>query len=197
MFNWDYDMMICGLDIPVLFIDGPAKLEGRNLPADQLYMENTSGVYQLTNEMLKAGKRRIGFIGDYCHCESFFERFIVFRSMMIMENVPVRNEWIISENNPEEIKESWQKELDEFKKARKPYLLYPEKEIEKSSIQDSECPYAVYGYPRYGARDLAGFVREFCADIFRGTVGQRPGRTVQLAQQRRCFKRRTPEPLYL
>ncbi len=41
---------------------------------------------------------------------------------------------------PEEIKESWQKELDEFKKARKPYLLYPEKEIEKRWQADLTFP---------------------------------------------------------
>lgn len=103
MFNWDYDMMVCGLDIPVLFVDGPAKLEGRNLPADQLYMENTTGIHQLTNEMLKAGKRRIGFIGDFRHCESFFERYMAFRGAMMLANEPVLEEFIICENHAEEI----------------------------------------------------------------------------------------------
>ena len=39
MFDWDYDQMLCGLGIPILFVDGPAKRGGRNLPADQLYMD--------------------------------------------------------------------------------------------------------------------------------------------------------------
>ncbi len=103
MFNWDYDLMICGLDIPVLFVDGPAKLDGRTLPADQLYMENTTGIFQLTIEMLKAGKRRIGFIGDFRHCESFFERYMAFRGAMMLADEPVREEFIISENHAEEI----------------------------------------------------------------------------------------------
>ena len=103
MFNWDYDLMLCGLDVPILFVDGPARLYGRNLPADQLYMENTPAVYQITNEMLKAGKRRIGFIGDYCHCESFFERYMAFRGAMMLANEPVREEFVINENHTEEI----------------------------------------------------------------------------------------------
>ena len=103
MFNWDYDMMVCGLDIPVLFVDGPAKLDGRNLPADQLYIENTTGIHQLTNEMLKAGKRRIGFIGNFRHCESFFERYMAFRGAMMLANEPVLEEFVICNNHAEEI----------------------------------------------------------------------------------------------
>lgn len=98
MFDWDYDLMVCNLDIPVLFVDGPAKLGGRNLPADQLYMENTSGIYQFISDILKAGKRRIGFIGNFCHCESFFERYMAFRGAMMLANEPIPEEYIINEN---------------------------------------------------------------------------------------------------
>ena len=101
MFNYDYDLMVCNLDIPVLFVDGPAKLGGRNLPADQLYMENTTGICQFVNTTLKEGKRRIGFIGNFCHCESFFERYLAFRGAMMLENEPVPEEFIINENHAE------------------------------------------------------------------------------------------------
>ena len=36
MFDYDYCKMICELDVPVLFVDGPVKSDGRSLPADQL-----------------------------------------------------------------------------------------------------------------------------------------------------------------
>ena len=42
MFDWDYDEMLCGLDIPILFVDGPSRRNGKSLPADQLYMDNTT-----------------------------------------------------------------------------------------------------------------------------------------------------------
>ena len=101
MFNYDYDLMVSNLDIPVLFVDGPAKLGGRNLPADQLYMENTTGISQFVSTTLKEGKRRIGFIGNFCHCESFFERYMAFRGAMMLENEPVPEEFIINENHAE------------------------------------------------------------------------------------------------
>ena len=41
---------------------------------------------------------------------------------------------------PDEIKESWEKDLEEFKKARKPFLLYSEKELEKRWQTDVTFP---------------------------------------------------------
>ena len=113
MFDWDYDRMICDLDIPVLFVDGPCKTKGRTLPADQLYMDNTSGIYRLVNSMLEAGKRRIGFIGNHLHCESFFERYMAYRGAMLLENEPVSEEFIINENHAEFMKPLLQ-ELEEL-----------------------------------------------------------------------------------
>lgn len=89
MFNRTYDEMICSLGIPVLFIDGPAKLDGFSLPCDQLYMENTVAITRFVNDMLAAGRRHIGFIGNYRHCQSFYERYAAFRLSMLMGNAPV------------------------------------------------------------------------------------------------------------
>lgn len=89
MFDWSYGKMVCELGLPVLFIDGPHKRSGDSLPADQLYMENTVGITKLVNDMLDKGKRRIGFIGDYEHCQSFYERYTAFRCAMLMAGVDV------------------------------------------------------------------------------------------------------------
>mgnify|MGYP003527964565 CR=1 FL=1 len=44
MFDRAYDEMICSLGLPVLFVDGPNKRGGIDLPADQLYMDNTIAI---------------------------------------------------------------------------------------------------------------------------------------------------------
>ena len=103
MFNRDYDEMVCKLGLPVLFVDGPTKRSGDSLPADQLYMDNTTGITKLVNEMLLQGKKRIGFIGNYDHCQSFFERYTAFRCAMLMAGVPVDEKFCIKENHYEEI----------------------------------------------------------------------------------------------
>jgi len=105
MFNRDYDEMVCSLGIPVLFVDGPTKRSGDSLPADQLYMDNTTGITKLVNEMLSKGKRRIGFIGNYDHCQSFFERYTAFRCAMLMAGVPVNEQFCIKANHFEDIYE--------------------------------------------------------------------------------------------
>ena len=105
MFDWIYDEMICGLGLPVLFVDGPHKRYGNSLPADQLYMENTLGITRLINDMLRKGTKRIGFIGDYEHCQSFFERYTAFRTAMMMAEAPVDERFCIKANHKEEIEE--------------------------------------------------------------------------------------------
>ena len=106
MFDRSYDEMICGLGLPVLFVDGPHKRDGVDLPADQLYMDNTTAITRFVNDMLVRGKRRIGFIGDYEHCQSFFERYTAFRCAMLMAKVPVDERHCLKVLNPEQLAES-------------------------------------------------------------------------------------------
>lgn len=98
MFDKVYDDMLCQLGIPILFVDGPAKVDGKSLPADQLYMDNTTGITQLVNDMLAVGRTRIGFIGNYRHCQSFYERYAAFRLAMLLAGVPVEDRFCIEEN---------------------------------------------------------------------------------------------------
>ena len=106
MFDRDYDEMICALDLPVLFVDGPNKRDGIDLPADQLYMDNTTAITWFVKDMLSRGKRKIGFIGDYEHCQSFFERYAAFRCAMTLAGVSVEERFCIKALESEQISES-------------------------------------------------------------------------------------------
>ncbi len=101
VFDWAYSEMVCGLGLPVLFVDSPNKRSGDSLPADQLYMDSTTGITKLVNEMLRRGKQRIGFIGDYEHCQSFFERYTAFRSAMTLAGVPVDERFCLKVTGPD------------------------------------------------------------------------------------------------
>ncbi|MBR2796907.1 MAG: LacI family DNA-binding transcriptional regulator [Clostridia bacterium] len=106
MFDRAYDEMICGLGLPVLFVDGPNKRDGIGLPADQLYMDNTTAITRFVNDMLLRGRRRIGFIGDFEHCQSFFERYTAFRYAMLMANAPVEERFCIKSIERERLEEA-------------------------------------------------------------------------------------------
>ena len=106
MFDYDYDKMICELNVPVLFVDGPVKKDGYSLPADQLYMDNTTEITRFVNDMLAAGKTRIGFVGNYNHCQSFYERYAAFRMAMLIADVPVDERYIFCSNRADEFIET-------------------------------------------------------------------------------------------
>ena len=95
MFNQAYAEMLCALDMPILFVDGPARIGGYILPADQLLMDNTAGIARFVSIMLQRGYRRIGWVGDYRHCQSFYERYIAFRNTMIMAEAEVEERFVI------------------------------------------------------------------------------------------------------
>ena len=105
MFDRAYGEMICSQGLPVLFVDGPPKENGFSLPADQLYMDNTSELTRFVRDMLARGKRRIGFLGNPYHCQSFFERYSAFRCAMLLAGVPVKEDWCVESNNLEELTE--------------------------------------------------------------------------------------------
>lgn len=104
MFDQAYDEMLCNLDIPVLFVDGPARTRGQNLPCDQLYMENTTQVMRLVSDMLGQGYTRVGFIGNWEHCQSFFERYSAFRLAMMLADVPVEDRFCLRSNHIDDIR---------------------------------------------------------------------------------------------
>ena len=106
MFDRAYDEMICTLGLPVLFVDGPNKRDGIDLPADQLYMDNTTAITRFVNDMLVRGKKKIGFIGDFEHCQSFFERYTAFRYAMLMADVPVEDRFCIKADSRERLEEA-------------------------------------------------------------------------------------------
>ena len=62
-------------------------------------MDNTTEITRFINLMLDRGLHRIGFIGDYDHCQSFYERYRAYRMAMMMRNVPVDEKFIIKIHN--------------------------------------------------------------------------------------------------
>ena len=95
--------MVTSLNLPVLFIDAPANPNGIPLAADQLLMDSQTGITQFVNGKLLQGKRRIGFIGNYGHCQSFFERYTAFRCTMLLAGVAVEDRFILKTNSMEEM----------------------------------------------------------------------------------------------
>ena len=98
MFDRKYCSFLCGLDIPILFVDSPVYCTDAPLKADHLYMDNQYSVHSFVAEMVRRGKKRIGFIGETMYCQSFFERFLSYRNAMYLSGLPCSEEYYITGN---------------------------------------------------------------------------------------------------
>ena len=123
MFDRAYCKMICSLEIPTLFIDTPADGFEEPLPADKLYMDNQTEIYRFIKEMVHRGKKNIGFVGDYMHCHSFYERYMGYRNALYMLGLSCSEEFCIlnSRNNepypdPDDYRLYLQERLQKMKK---------------------------------------------------------------------------------
>ena len=85
LFDRDYIDMVSRLDIPMVLTDTPPDAITTLMDCDRVTMENIAGIMTLIRHIVKAGARRIGFVGDYNHCGSFRERWYGYHQAL-MEN---------------------------------------------------------------------------------------------------------------
>ncbi|MBQ9492914.1 MAG: LacI family DNA-binding transcriptional regulator [Oscillibacter sp.] len=106
VFDRPYAEMVCRLGLPALFVDGPVTFGQTALPSDRLCMDNTTEVARFVGEMIRHGKNRIGFVGDFRHCQSFFERYSAFRYAMMMAGAPVDERQCVYSNDKRDIQQA-------------------------------------------------------------------------------------------
>ena len=92
----EYARMLCRQEIPLLMVDCPMFPDGSKPGSDLLMMENDACIHELVADMAAEGIREIGFIGHSNHCRSFFERYMAFRSAMVLHDLPIRDEFCIN-----------------------------------------------------------------------------------------------------
>ena len=78
LFSRPYTEMICSLGLPAIFVDSWAGANTSTLKYDLISMENMDSTIALTNQIIRSGGRKLGFVGDLDHCNSFHERWIGF-----------------------------------------------------------------------------------------------------------------------
>ncbi len=81
LFSREYSEFLCKQDIPTLFIDSPL-LWTCDLSADILLAESLYNVYQLLDDLIKSGNKKIAYVGDKLHCQSFYERWQAYISVL-------------------------------------------------------------------------------------------------------------------
>lgn len=78
LFDKPYLEMLCSLHIPTVFIDAYAGVGMYPMECDLISMENRASIAALTAHVIDMGAKRLGFVGDAEHCNSFWERWTGF-----------------------------------------------------------------------------------------------------------------------
>lgn len=101
LFDRDYIAMLGSLGVPVLSVDGAADAAYTPMECDFILMESLSSITSLTSQVIAAGARRLGFVGDAHHCCSFHERWTGFCSTLERAGLPVDRSCCILEDDSE------------------------------------------------------------------------------------------------
>jgi len=101
LFDRDYINMVCTLGKPTVFVDGYARVSRELICCDFVSMENISSETALVGRMIAGGAKRLGFVGDIEHCNSFYERWIGFCTALGDAGLPVDRELCILKEDSE------------------------------------------------------------------------------------------------
>ena len=99
LFSESYSRFLCKQSIPLLFVDTVVNHMSLNLSADLLYMENKTSTYIMLKSIMDKGYKHISFVGDYSHCQSFYERWNAYCQVMMDQNMPIQKENCILAND--------------------------------------------------------------------------------------------------
>ena len=88
-----YSRKVSQLGTPVVFLD----FYDEQASADAVVGDNAYGTYRLTSHLIREGHEQIAFVGNIKATASIMDRFLGFMRAMLMNDLRVRREWILSD----------------------------------------------------------------------------------------------------
>ena len=108
MFNSQYLDMLCSLGLPCISVDSYAKAYLMPIKCDFIFMENIASATAVTEHIIAAGARNLGFIGDPEHCDSFYQRWVGFFSTLKRAGLSLNKSiCVLEQDNPNYSNEDW------------------------------------------------------------------------------------------
>ena len=92
LFDRPYLESVCALGKPTVFVDGYPHAAESPINCDFVSMENLASETALVWRMIRSGAKKIGFVGDRSHCNSFYERWVGCCSALREAGLPVRED---------------------------------------------------------------------------------------------------------
>lgn len=101
LFDRSYLDMLCTLGLPVILVDAYANANITSMNCDLISMENVASTIEVTAHVIAEGARRLGFVGDKGHCNSFHERWMGFSFALGEADIPLDQALCILSNDME------------------------------------------------------------------------------------------------
>lgn len=101
IFDKKYLEMLSGLGLPLLAVDAFAEADMSLLNFDFISMENIASTINLISHIISNGAKKLGFVGDINHCNSFHERFMGFIRALNKYGIPFEKEICILNDDSE------------------------------------------------------------------------------------------------
>ena len=92
LFDRAYLESVCAMGKPTVFVDGYPHAAESPINCDFVSMENLTSETALVGRMIRSGAKKIGFVGDKNHCNSFYERWVGCCSALREAGLPVRED---------------------------------------------------------------------------------------------------------
>lgn len=92
LFDRPYLESVCALGKPTVFVDGYPHAAESPINCDFVSMENLASETALVGRMIRSGAKKIGFVGDKNHCNSFYERWVGCCSALREAGLPIRED---------------------------------------------------------------------------------------------------------
>ena len=92
LFDRPYLESVCAMGKPTVFVDGYPHAAESPINCDFVSMENLASETALVGRMIRSGAKKIGFVGDKNHCNSFYERWVGCCSALREAGLPVRED---------------------------------------------------------------------------------------------------------
>ena len=92
LFDRPYLESVCALGKPTVFVDGYPHAAESPINCDFVSMENLASETALVGRMIQSGAKKIGFVGDKNHCNSFYERWVGCCSALREAGLPIRED---------------------------------------------------------------------------------------------------------
>ena len=89
LFDRSYIDMVCSLDKPTIFVDGYPRANETLIECDFITMENITSEMTIVKRMISGGAKKLGFVGDIEHCNSFYERWLGFCAALGEAELPI------------------------------------------------------------------------------------------------------------